>query len=78
MDDKPVIDHDKLPMFTAVGFTLALLALVVALIGIHRTNVTVAATQLEVLALNQKITDLGKQAAVPTAPAAPATQAPAK
>lgn len=75
MNDKPIIDPQNLPTFTAVGFIVALLALVLALIGLYRTNMVFAATQLQLIVLEQKVDAQGKRLA--GSPQAPAPQAPA-
>ena len=67
--DKPIIDPKTHPMWTATGFVVALLALVLSLVGIYRTNVAVVATQTEVLALDLKVRELSKTAP----PASPPT-----
>lgn len=72
MNDKPLIDPARLPMFTAVGFTLALLALVVAVIGIYRIHVVWVATQTEVILLNNKVEEYNKRASAPVPPVAAA------
>ena len=71
MDDKPLIDAEKLPLFTAVGFTIALLALVVSLMAIYRTSIVAGGTQLEVLALSKRIDNLSKTPVPPVASAEP-------
>ena len=73
MNDKPMIDPQNLPIWTAAGFIVALLALVLAFIGLYRSNVVVLATQAEVLALDKKIQELGKPQ--PGAPQSPAEKA---
>lgn len=74
-DLKHIIEPERQGLWIAVTFIIALLALVVALVGISRINNTVVATQLEVLVLNQRIAALqAKQTApAPATPAAPAT-----
>ena len=59
--DKPLIDPETMPMWTASAFILALLALVVAFYAVHQSNVVFVGTQAEVYALNKKIED-GKAA----------------
>jgi len=73
MNDKPLIDPQNLPTWTAVGFGLTLLALVFSLVGIYRSNVLVLATQTEVFALNRKIQELSMPR--PDATPAPAENA---
>ena len=81
MIEKPLIDPERMPLFTAVGFTIALLALVVAVVAVYRIEVVAGGTQLEVLTLNQKIENLHKQPAAPAAQkeaaSAPTTVTPA-
>ncbi len=60
MTDQTIIDMERVPVLAITGFVIALLALVVAFVGIHRTNVVVLGTQTEVLALNKKIQLLDK------------------
>lgn len=76
MNDKHLIDPQNLPTWTAAGFIVALLALVIAFVGFYRTNVVVLATQTQIFALNKKIEDLSRRTPAP-APAAAAVPAPA-
>lgn len=64
-----IIGSERLSIWTAVAFIIALLALIVALVALNRTNELTAITQGEVLLLNKKIE--GAQPAKP-APAEPA------
>jgi hypothetical protein len=75
MDDKPLIEPEKMPLFTAVAFTVALLALVVSFTAIYRTSVVAGGTQLEVLALSKRIDSLSKTPVPPVASAEPVTPA---
>lgn len=75
MNDKPLIDPERMPLFTAVGFTIALLALVVALMAIYRTSIVAGGTQLEVLALSKRIDSLSKTPVPPVASAEPVAPA---
>lgn len=75
MNEPHLIDPQNMPTWTAAGFIVALLALVVAFVGFYRTNVVVLATQTQIFALNKKIEDLSKRTA--TAPAVAAVPAPA-
>lgn len=77
MNQKHMIDPENLPTWTAAGFIVALLALVVAFVGLYRTNVVVLATQTQVFALNKKIEDMKRQPPA-AAPAAAAPAAPSK
>lgn len=76
MNDKPIIDPQNLPTWTAVGFIIALLALVVALGGMYYTYIIFAVTQTQFIALEQKVDDQGKRLA--GSPQAPAPQASAE
>lgn len=74
-DIQHIIEPERQGLWIAVTFVIALLALVVAILGISRINNTVVATQLEVLVLNKKIEGL-QASKTPAAPAAPAPMAP--
>lgn len=79
--DKPIIEPERAGLWAAAAFILALVAFVLAFGGIYRGDHMIAATQLEILALNKKIEDLRKGNAVPAASApaaAPADQPVAK
>lgn len=76
MADTGIIDSERVGTWTAGAFVLALLALVVAVAAIYRTNAVLYGTQIEVLALNKKISTMSQQnAATPAAPA-PSTPVP--
>jgi hypothetical protein len=65
-----MIEPERLGLWTAVTFVIALLALVIALTALNRSSDLMYMTQAEVLLLNKKIQD-----ANPSAPAtAPAQQ----
>jgi hypothetical protein len=64
-----IIEPERLGLWVAVTFVIALLALVVALIGLSRTNDLMYVTQTEVLLLNKKIEKANPTASVPAAPA---------
>ncbi len=67
-DFKHIIEPERMGLWTAAAFIIALLALVVALVGMNRTNDMMAATQLEILMLNKKIMDAKKETnAMPSA-----------
>ncbi len=72
-DMKHIIEPERQGLWIAVTFIIALIAFVVALVGIIRINSTAAATQLEILTLNQKIEDT-KTGSTMAAPAAPEQQ----
>jgi hypothetical protein len=78
-DLKHIIEPERQGLWIAVTFIIALLALVVALVGISRINNTVVATQLEVLVLNQRIAALqaNKDTPAPASVAPAAPEAPA-
>jgi hypothetical protein len=69
-----IIEPERLGLWVAVTFVIALLALVVALIGLSRTNDLMYMTQTEVLLLNKKIENANPMASMPAMPAAPAEQ----
>ena len=67
-DIKHMIEPGNLGLWTAVTFVIALLALVIALTALNRSNDLMYMTQAEVLLLNKKIQDAN--------PSAPATAPP--
>lgn len=69
-----------MPLWTAAGFILALLALVLAFVSMHRTNMVLLATQAQVMVLSKKIDESKASGATAQlgAPAAPAVPAPTK
>ena len=69
VDINHIIEPERLGLWTAVTFVIALLALIVALIGLIRTNDLVYITQAEVLLLNKKIENANPTASMPAAPA---------
>jgi hypothetical protein len=70
--DTPLIEPERVGLWAAAGFIIALLAFVLAFAGIYRSNHMIAATQLEILALNQKIEGIGKMSEMPAPMPAPA------
>lgn len=74
-DFKHVIEPERLGLWVAATFVIALLALVVALIGIHRNTELAVVTQSEVMMLNKKIEQAHPEAAAPAAESAPAAEA---
>lgn len=69
-DIKHIIEPERLGLWTAATFVIALLALVVALLGLNRSNDLMYMTQTEVLLLNKKIENANQSAsATPSAPA---------
>lgn len=74
MDQQHIIDPQNHSTWIAASFIVALLALVVAVIGVYRNATTVVATQAQILKLNQKIEQLhGKTAAAAPQAATPAS-----
>ncbi len=74
-DVNHVIDPERHGIWIAATFVIALLAMVVALIGLKQINELHLVTQTEILMLNKKVED--GQAAAPAA-AAPAEAAAAQ
>lgn len=66
---KHIIEPERLGLWTAVTFVIALLALVVALIGIYRSNDLMYITQTEALLLNKKIENINPTVNRPSTPA---------
>lgn len=54
-DIKHIIEPERMGLWVAATFVIALLALVVAIIGLNRSNDLMYMTQAEVLLLNKKI-----------------------
>lgn len=71
MSDHQLIAPERQGLWTVAAFILALLAFVLAVAGIYRTNVVLYGTQIEVMALNKKIETMR------AAPQPPAAEAPA-
>lgn len=67
MSDNQLIAPERQGLWTVASFVLALLAFVLAIVGIYRTNVVLYGTQIEVLALNKKIESLKGQPQGPVA-----------
>ncbi len=67
-DFKHIIEPERIGLWVAASFVLALLALVVAIVAIQRNAELAVVTQSEVMMLNQKIVE--NQPATPEAPAA--------
>jgi len=55
MSVNQLIAPERQGLWTVASFVLALLAFLLAIVGIYRTNVVLYGTQIEVLALNKKI-----------------------
>ena len=56
-EQKHIIDPERLGLWTAVSFTVALLALVVALTGLFRVSDLGYVTQVEALLLHKQMTE---------------------
>lgn len=70
-EEKHIIEPQRLGIWVAATFVLALLALVLSLINMKRTGEGLLISQTEILLLNNKIEALQKNvAAMPAAPAA--------
>lgn len=54
-EEKHLIAPENMGLWTSVAFILALLALVVSLVNLYRTNEMMAITQAEMLMLNNKV-----------------------
>jgi hypothetical protein len=67
-----IIEPDRQGIWIAATFIVALLALVVAIVGVSRNNDLMYMTQTELLLINDKIEALQTGAAPPAAPAATA------
>jgi hypothetical protein len=61
MHDQNIIEPKNLPLWTAAGFIVALLALTIAITGIYRNSAAAVLSQAQVLLLNQKIEVLNKR-----------------
>lgn len=68
-EEKHIIDPQRLGVWVAATFVLALLALVLSLVNLKRTGEGLLISQTEILLLNNKIEALQKNAAQPPAPA---------
>lgn len=74
-DFKHIIEPERIGLWVAVTFIVALLALVTATIAIKRNNELAYVTQAEVLILNTKIEKLNPTAKAPAPVPAPAAEA---
>jgi hypothetical protein len=70
-----MIEPGRQGIWVAATFVMALLALVVAIVGVSRNNDLMYMTQTELLLINQKIEALQGGKAPAAAPAAPAAAA---
>lgn len=64
-DLKHIIEPERQGLWIAATFILALLALVVAIVGIQRNNELAYVTQAEMLMLNKKVEGGGKAESAP-------------
>jgi Tfp pilus assembly protein PilN len=55
MHNQNIIDPKNLPLWTAAGFIVALVALIIALTGLYRSSTATVINQAHILLLNQKI-----------------------
>ena len=69
-DFKHIIEPERMGLWVAVTFVIALLALVTALVAIQRNAELAVVTQSEVMMLNKKIG--GDSSSAPAAESAPA------
>ncbi len=61
MYEQTIIEAKNIPMWTAAGFIVALLALIISLTNLYRGSVATVINQAEILVLSQKIDLLNKQ-----------------
>lgn len=59
-EQRHIIEPERLGLWVAVGFTLALIAFVTAFISLNETKALLVGTQLEVLALDKRIGNIEK------------------
>jgi hypothetical protein len=55
MDKRHIIEPENLPLWTAVTFIIALLALIIGLTNMYRTSHATVLTQVQILELHQKL-----------------------
>ncbi len=55
MNVSRIVENEHLPLWVVAAFVLAMLALVTALVAVHRVNLVLATTQAEVMFLNKKM-----------------------
>lgn len=75
MSDGQLIAPERQGLWTVAALVIALLALVMSLVGMYRTNMILVGTQLEVVALSERINSL-KQAPAPVVAEAKSAEAP--
>ncbi|MDO9051462.1 MAG: hypothetical protein Q8N02_08735 [Methylotenera sp.] len=68
-DMKHIIEPERFGLWIAATFVIALLALVVAFVGIKRSDDLMYMTQTQVLLLNKKIETANPSAKAPVIPA---------
>jgi hypothetical protein len=61
MFDQNIIEPKNIPMWTATGLIVALLALTLAVTNLYRSSAAAVINQAQVLLLSQKIDALTKQ-----------------
>ena len=74
MHNQNIIEPKNLPMWTAAGVIISLLAVTIAVFDMYRSSAAAVISQAHVLLLNQKIEALTLQVQKPT----PAVVKPAK
>jgi Tfp pilus assembly protein PilN len=63
MNNQNIIEPKNLPLWTAAGFIVALVALIIAITGLYRSSAATIINQAHILLLNQKIEDLTQKLA---------------
>ena len=74
MENHNIIEAQNLPMWTAAGLIVSILALAMAVTGLYRLGATATISQAEVLLLNQKIEALSAQVQAQPSHTAPGTK----
>ena len=74
MDNQNIIEPKNIPIWTAAGLIVSILALAIAVTGLYRTSAAAVVGQAQVLLLNQKIEALSASVASQAANASPATK----
>jgi hypothetical protein len=67
-DIKHIIEPERMGLWVAVTFIIALLALVMAIVGLNRGTDLTYMTQAEVLLLNKKIENVKSTSIAPEVP----------
>lgn len=73
MSTKPLIEPERLGLWVAATFVLALLALVVGFIAMQRTTHSFGITQTEFILLSEKVNEMERKVAAAPAPAVTAS-----